>query len=234
MKRKQGIAVITGGTSGLGLAIARNLLKYNYTVYALGTNEDKKKQIELEFKINGSQVCMLNLMNEEAIRNFCASINEVHIIILCAGILRQDTDLSEEILRMWQINLLSHQLLINCLLTKIPRDKNSWIWAVTSSSINKPYLNQTQYASTKLQLQRHINELREQLAYTHPLARVTEIIPGGMLTNFHAKAKLSSQVEDNYMSVAEIAQSACNLLLNLGESVQIPYVSFARRPNLTG
>ncbi|MDI1352431.1 MAG: SDR family NAD(P)-dependent oxidoreductase [bacterium] len=230
MRSEKGIAIVTGATSGLGLALAYDLMRANYSVYALGKSEYKKQQIELDFKEHNSHVLCFDLMNKDAILEFCSIIKEVQIVVLCAGILVPDTASSAAISAMLDINLYANKLLISALLPKIPKNKNSWIWVVTSSSIEKPYPNQTHYASTKLKLQLYTNELRKQLAYTHPFARVTEINPGGILTNLHQQFNLSSQVESNYMSADEVARSISSLLLNLGKSIQIPYISVARRP----
>ena len=50
-------ALVTGGTSGVGLSIVRELARRGVYVHFIGTNEERGKRIEQELNGAGSSVC---------------------------------------------------------------------------------------------------------------------------------------------------------------------------------
>lgn len=70
------IALITGGTSGVGLSIIRELSKKNYTINFIGTNQEKGDQIEKE--INDSKFFKVDLSNLKEVNLFIENFKLKH------------------------------------------------------------------------------------------------------------------------------------------------------------
>ena len=99
MDRK--IALVAGGTSGIGLSIVKQLVKNNFYVYFIGTRKEKGRAVELE--LNGAEhtVCQfieLDLSNLNRVREFTdkfkSEVSRLDILLNSAGVIlprRQET-----------------------------------------------------------------------------------------------------------------------------------------------
>lgn len=77
-------AVITGGTDGIGLKIAKKLIRQGMNVYIIGQKTDLIRQDELP---NGSKLYECDLSDQRSVHNICQWIYENHpsMLIHCAG-----------------------------------------------------------------------------------------------------------------------------------------------------
>lgn len=98
------VALVTGGTGGIGLSIIKALIKANYDVYFVGFNEDKGRKIERELKEtlknqnNMVQFSQLDLSDLNAVRifaeDFTNSKSRLDLLLFAAGTIlptRQET-----------------------------------------------------------------------------------------------------------------------------------------------
>lgn len=145
------IAVVTGGTKGIGRAISEKLLKLNCTVYITGTgnrpnwcdNYERCFYDKVDFSI------------ENDIINFTTKLtklNKIDILINNAGILVMH-DISEINMSDWErvftVNLTAPMLLIKTVTPIMKRDKYGKILNISSTAgiISKP--GQSSYSSSK-------------------------------------------------------------------------------------
>lgn len=86
-------ALVSGGTSGVGLSIVRELVKNNYNVFFIGSNPEKGKQIEAELRNScKSEIhfILLDLSNLKEVNKFANSFkeqnNRLDILLNVAGV----------------------------------------------------------------------------------------------------------------------------------------------------
>ncbi len=96
-------ALISGGTSGIGLSIAKALLQQNYKVYFIGRNPEKGKAVEsmLDAQSPGNaEFAQLDLSNIKEVKNFARQFSENHseldLLANIAGVLMPTRQITDE------------------------------------------------------------------------------------------------------------------------------------------
>ena len=86
------VAVVTGGTSGLGLGISEAFLREGVSVFALYKQDDKKaKQAEHRLADLGSYTAVkVDVSNEEQVNAFFSKLKQVDYLVNCAGVSHED------------------------------------------------------------------------------------------------------------------------------------------------
>lgn len=77
--------LVTGATSGIGLATVRRLVALGAEVWALGRNADRLAALEAE-GLNGGAVLAFDLLDFDAYRGFCAGLPEFDGAVHSAGV----------------------------------------------------------------------------------------------------------------------------------------------------
>lgn len=82
--------IITGGTSGIGLDIAKFFYKKNYNISIAGLiNKNEMKKIKLLFNSNRSIVMNANLLNKKNlykfVKNTTKKFKKIDVLVNCAG-----------------------------------------------------------------------------------------------------------------------------------------------------
>lgn len=104
------IALISGGSGGIGLAIAKSLQESGCTVIIAGTNEEKLKSLKLETGLN---IIVMNYSNPESFDNVIEQVvdqyGKLDIFINSAGVHTENVDFwtitPTEFERVMDINL---------------------------------------------------------------------------------------------------------------------------------
>lgn len=92
-------AVVSGGTSGIGFAIARAFAASGARVYAAGLGELPRSEGKIEFTT-------LDVTDTAACRHFIGSIPRIDFLINAAGIIRRDDEFSIDVFqRVLDVNL---------------------------------------------------------------------------------------------------------------------------------
>ena len=96
-------ALISGGTSGIGLSIAKALLHQKYKVYFIGSNPEKGKAVEsmLDAQSPGNaEFVQLDLSNIKDVKNFAGKFIENHgeldLLANIAGVLMPTRQITDE------------------------------------------------------------------------------------------------------------------------------------------
>jgi len=91
---QQYTALVTGGTSGVGLSIVKQLVKNKYRVFFIGTNTEKGQQIEAELNQNSTtknKFINLDLSNLSKVKEFTKQFkkeqHKLNLLLNVAGVM---------------------------------------------------------------------------------------------------------------------------------------------------
>jgi len=134
-KAQQHIALVTGGTSGVGLSIVKQLVKNKYSVFFIGTNIEKGQQIETELNKNNTtknKFINLDLSNLSKVKDFTNQFKKeqykLDLLLNVAGVMllkRQETQHGFD--KTFAIGYLSAFILSNELIPLLENGANSRI-----------------------------------------------------------------------------------------------------------
>ena len=186
MRLTNRVILITGGTSGIGLALATQLSQRGNTV--LITGRDPARLAEVARRLPGLHTFVSDVSDPEAIARLCTEVLRrfpaLDTLINNAGIMRNLqlaqpralTDLTREI----DINLSGPVRMIQQLLPHLLSVKNSLILNVSSGLAFVPMPIAPIYSATKAALHAYSQALRMQLRNTS--VTVVELAPPGVET----------------------------------------------------
>lgn len=176
------IAVVSGGSSGIGRAFVAQLVRENYRVVALGRDTDKLKRLAAELPGVDTQAC--DVSDRDAVfslaRKIAQQCGAVHLLVSNAGGLREldftaadleTADLTSEL----RINLEGAIHLTAAFLPALRQAPHSAIVFVTSGYALAPAQRAPLYSASKAGLRSFSKALRRQL---QPFGiTVTELAP---------------------------------------------------------
>lgn len=101
------VVVVSGGTSGIGLAMAKGFAEAGATVIATGSSAAKIKDLQASAGANLS-FDLLDVRDSEAVDAFFGKLQRLDVLVNCQGISRPDKEWTEEnFLTVIDINLSS-------------------------------------------------------------------------------------------------------------------------------
>ena len=178
MKTTHNTVLITGGTSGIGFALAQRFLREGNTVIVTGTNAQKAEVVKSQLpKIT---IELADMRDHQALRKLAYNYPEVNILINNAGI-QYNYDFAdcaiaiEQIETELDINLLSPLYLTKLFLPQLLSHPTAAIVNVSSGLGIVPKQSAPIYCASKAALHSFNKTLRWQLEATS--VRVFEIIP---------------------------------------------------------
>jgi 2-keto-3-deoxy-L-fuconate dehydrogenase len=120
-------AVVTGGGSGIGKAIATIFAKQGATVHIIELNESSAAQTAAEIKANGGNAFAYScdVSNQQKIREIFTAIGKINILVNCAGIAnvgKAGTTTEEDFTKVFNVNVKGTY---NCLHEVLPIFKNN-------------------------------------------------------------------------------------------------------------
>ena len=83
-------AVVTGGTSGIGLTLAQGLSNAGYDVIAAGLNPPQSDDEKITF-------IELDITDKGALKSLFSDLNQLDILINAAGIIRREAELDPDV-----------------------------------------------------------------------------------------------------------------------------------------
>ena len=185
MKLKDKTILITGGTSGIGLELAKKLLAAGNTVLITGRSSERiqKAQHELRgvhvFQSDVSELSEITLLHREVLAKFPM----LSVLINNAGIMRNlnlnVADLSD-VVREIDVDLSGPILLNQLFLPHLKKQNEALIVNVSSGLALIPFTISPVYSAAKAGLHAYTRCLRAQMKGTS--VRVIELLPPGTET----------------------------------------------------
>ncbi|GAB4589419.1 SDR family NAD(P)-dependent oxidoreductase [Nocardia sp. IFM 10818] len=176
-------AVVTGASSGIGEATARELAKQGYHVYVGARRADRLEALAKEI---GGTALPLDVTDEESVRAFTAAVERCDVLVNNAGGAKGLAPVAEADLDdwrwMWETNVLGTLRVTKALLPKLIASGDGLIVTITSVAAFVAYDNGSGYTTAKHAQAVLHRTLRGELL-GQPV-RLTEIAPGAVETEF--------------------------------------------------
>jgi uncharacterized oxidoreductase len=178
MKTTGNIVLITGGTSGIGLAMARKFLDKGNVVIVTGTNADKAAAVQSE--LPNLKIELADIRDRSALDRLVSEYPDVNILINNVGIqynyeFADPKILSAQIDAELDINLVAPLYLTKQFLPQLLKKQSAAVINVSSGLAIVPKQSAAIYCASKAALHSFSRSLRWQLEDTS--IKVFEIIP---------------------------------------------------------
>lgn len=211
------VVLITGGTRGIGRAVAEALLRAGDKVAITGTTSDGVVQAGHSLSTDGTQVVGIVCDVRDpasagrAVETVVAKFGGLDVLVNCAGVgvgvpISEMT--SDEWNRIVGTNLTG---VFHCCKAAIPHLKTrggGWIVNISSLSATSPFPGGAAYCASKAGLNAFGEALMQELRYDN--IRVTTVLPGSVATGFSGRAPESGA--DWKLLPEDVAQAIVDIL----------------------
>ena len=179
----QGVAVVTGASSGIGAATARRLAKDGYSVVVGARRTDRLEDLASEI---GGRALPLDVTDDRSVEEFCAQVPRCQVLVNNAGGALGMDPLVNADLDQWQVmydtNVLGVVRMTKALLPALEADGAGTVIVIGSIAGFEPYEGGAGYNAAKHAVRAARTVLRYELL-GRPV-RVCEIDPGMVETEF--------------------------------------------------
>jgi uncharacterized protein len=235
------ISVISGGSGGLGLAIAELLVKSGKNVLILGRDSDKltraARRLTRFAKSSHVSSLVCNVGNETDIRDAGKFLKDHKIITeylfnnAGRGLYAEIVSTNEKLIdTVFEANLKGMILLTSEILRITPEDEELTIVNIMSTSALYGRDKETIYCAAKWGARGYTEALRIELSGTK--RNIIAVYPGGMKTDFY---KTSGQTRDisGFMRPEEVAEKIVHAVLNSDKMV-VTDITISRKKQIHG
>ncbi|MFC3495387.1 SDR family oxidoreductase [Glycomyces rhizosphaerae] len=220
MKTTGNTILIAGGTSGIGLALARRFHEAGNKVIVAGRRRHRLDEITAAHGIEGE---LLDITDEASIRGLFETVTAKHpdlnAVIAMAGIMEPEQVLDPGSLdiaeRTIETNLLGPIRLVHTFAPFLTRQPDAAILTVTSGLAYVPLAATPTYSATKAAMHSFTESLREQLRGTS--VQVIEIAPPLVRTSLMGEGTDN----DNAMPLDEFTAEVMGLLESEPDAAQV-------------
>ena len=219
---KNKVALVTGGSRGIGLAVAKELLRRNCNVMISGRSEKSLEEAAMQLRqvnndtdVGSHDVCRGDVQKacdaKQMIRSTVDKFGGVDIVINNAGVGIFE-DVSEQSVEDWDC-VISTNLsgVFYCCQAAIPylRDRGGgWIINVSSLAGSHPFATGAAYCASKAGLDAFTRALMQELRFDG--IRVSSVAPGSVSTSFAGGS--GHAVEPWKLTPADVAKAVVDLL----------------------
>ena len=204
--KKDTYALVTGGSSGIGLAFAHQLAERGYNICIVSNQKEKLLTLENEIETKHKVKCVslfIDLAQDDAaekVYSFCKDHKlEIEVLINNAGILIADEFIDvapQRLTAMLKLHIFTPTLLCQLIAKDMIAHKKGFILTVSSTSAHMPYPLISLYGPSKLYLRNFTKAMRNELHSKY--INVSCILPGAVDTNLFAlsasKIKLAKRL----------------------------------------
>lgn len=192
--------LITGGSSGIGLALAKKFLENDNTVIITGRSLSKLEQVKIEFP--DIHIFQSDVTLEEDVKKLALDIKQefggIDVLINNAGIMllldtgNEANDLQKQFQEI-DINFHSPIRMLHHFLPQLKKSKNAVLVNVSSGLAYVPFAQAPVYSGTKAALHFWTRSIRPQLKLHH--IRIVELLPPVVDTKMAQEANIEN---DNF------------------------------------
>ena len=217
-------AIITGGSSGLGCEIAKQLRNSGFDVILIGKSKEKlnRAQAQLEtIKSDAAIECFdFDISDEASVKSFFKVLNDRHEVITYIfnvagksyyGSIEEITQ--ADIMDTLKANMIGLMLMTAHgvkLLKSFPAPKQR-IVSILSTAALKGKKHETIYNASKWGARGFLESVRDEVSSTH--IDIINIYPGGMLTPFWDNSSSGYEV-DTFMRPEDVAKQVVAMTLD--------------------
>lgn len=205
------LALVTGGTKGIGKAVIERFAKSGFDIITCSRTEDDllqlKNDIEVEYGVS-VRTQKVDMSSKQDVLNFGRGIDKVDVLVNNAGVFipGQLQDEEDGILeKMINTNLYSAYHLTRQLLPNMISSNSGHIFNLCSTASFVPYINGGSYCISKFALLGFSKVLREELKEKN--IRVTSIMPGATMSASWEGVDLP---EERFMKASDVAEAIFN------------------------
>ena len=223
MSTNQKYALITGGSSGIGLELAKLFAKDQYNLILVARKSDELEKAASELKQFGVEVLTISkdLFKREAPGELYDEVKakgiQIDALVNDAGQgqygLFTDTDINRE-LDIIQLNIGATISLIKCFLPEMLARKEGKILNLSSIAGKTPGPYQSVYHGTKAFIQSFTEAIRSENKDSG--VTITALLPGATDTDFFNKAEMqdSKMMEQGLSDPAKVAKDGYEALMS--------------------
>jgi len=173
MKMTNNTILITGGSSGLGLSMAEELIEKGNTLIICGRSIEKLNAAKLRLPKLITYQC--DVSNEQSVDTLIMKIKEKHtslnILVNNAGVMHLHDIVNDSLpLKFQEMEIMTNFYgvisLCNKLIPLLKKQKNSAILNITSGLAYMPFMASPVYAATKAAVHSYSQSLRQSLKRT--------------------------------------------------------------------
>lgn len=204
--KKETYALVTGGSSGIGLAFVHQLAERGYNICIVSNQKEELTVLENEIAAKHKVKCVsffIDLAHDDAaqkVHGFCKDRNlNIEVLINNAGFLIVDEFINvapERITALLKLHTLTPTLLCQLIAKDMAAHKKGFILNVSSTSAYMPYPLISLYGSSKSYIRNFTRAMRNEL-YSKNI-HVSCILPGAVDTNLYdlsdAKKKVAKRL----------------------------------------
>lgn len=222
MELENKTAIVTGGNSGLGLEIVKELKKKNCKVVVVG-------------RTDSDLTC--DLRKYEEIKALENKIDKVDILINCAGIIAYqplEKHDPQNIADVVNTNLLGTIYMTQMVLPKMIAQNSGIILNVSSTSglMTGGHSGESVYMASKYGVSGFTEGLKKEMEAEKRNIKVVGFYPGGMNTELFAKSGQNKDTS-SFMDPSEVAKIIV-FLLERPDSINIDHIVVNRNKNIAG
>lgn len=204
------VAIVSGGTKGIGRAICENLLHNGCKVYLTARNKDPHfvhKNL-VQFEVDMSKKKAIKAITDEILKQeeiIDILVNNVGVFI--PGKLMEEPEGSFE--TQLDTNLASTYHLTRYTIEALKKSTKPYIFNICSTASKTPYLSGGSYCVSKYAQLGLTHVLRQELKSDN--IKVSAILPGATLTNSWSGTDLPKERFSDPESIAQLLWSAYTL-----------------------
>ena len=221
MKIKGKNVIVTGGASGVGKELTKQLLEHGCNVAAIDINGENLENLKKELDSKKLRTYVVDMGDVESIKafreNYKKDYSDVDIIINNAGIIQPFVKVGEledkTINKVMNVNFFGPVNLIRFFMDDLIKDRSEqYIVNVSSMGGFFPFPGQTIYGASKAALKIFTEGLYAELEKTN--VRVMIVLPGAMNTNItvNSNVKMDMSKEDSNFKLLEPSMAAQKII----------------------
>lgn len=212
MKLQGKTALVTGGATGLGLAITKQLLEKDVKVSICGRTQEYLDQAKSEISSESLTIYQCDISDYSQVESMVKQIGPVDILINNAGLWLEgelDSYSVEQIDQTIKTNLMGTIYCTYAILPEMRKRGEAAIINISSTSGVKAKDVQSVYCASKFGVRGFTDSLKMDLKPTN--IKVVGFYPGGMNTKMFEKAGNPKENQD-WMNPSEVAKAVIFVL----------------------